>query len=63
MGEVVLSRAKGPRGKDGEDIPGTSLMCLSPEEGKGLNLCKPEGRNKSDHRVEVSRERLFVRTS
>lgn len=54
MGEVVLSRAKGPRGKDAEDTPGTSLMCLSPEEGKGLNLCKPEGRNKSDHGVEVS---------
>ena len=32
----------------------TSLKSLSPEEGKTFNLYKPEGRNRSDHWIDVA---------
>lgn len=50
----MVRRAKGPRGKNAQETPGPSSMCLSPEEEKGLNLYKLEGRNKSDYWIEVT---------
>lgn len=53
MGSGDAKQGKGPRGKDAGD---SWRIFDAPvvEEGKGSNLCKSEGRDKSDCWVEVT---------
>lgn len=50
----AAKQGKGPKRERSQEIPGTPLKCLSPKEEKGFNLYKPEGRNKSDHGMEIA---------